>query len=122
MLHAGDEVRAQPVDGPDELHVGDAGEQFLEEHLQLQSGELGAEAQVRAVAAERDVVVRRAPDVEAVGLGELGVVVVRRHEPHHHFVARADPTPAQFCVDGGRAAEVHRHRGPAQYLLDRRID
>ena len=47
------------------LDVGQHAEQLLEQHPDLAAGEVGAEAEVRAAAAEADVLVRRPCDVEA---------------------------------------------------------
>ena len=70
-----------------QLHVGDAREQLLEHHLHLGAGQVGAEAEVRAAAAEGDVHRVRvvlAADVEGVGVVEDVLVAVGRHVPHDH--------------------------------------
>ena len=93
--------------GPSTWTSARRGQQLLVEHLQLHAGELGAEAEVGAEPAEGDVVVRGAADVEAVRIGELRVVEVRRDEPDHHLVpgrsrpGRPGPCPASPC--GGSA-------------------
>ncbi len=51
--------------GAERLDVGDPRDQLLEQHVDLHAGELGAEAEVRTAAAEGDVRVRVAGDVEA---------------------------------------------------------
>ena len=83
-------------------------------------GELGAEAEVRAHQPEGDLRVGGAADVERERVGEDLVVVVGGHEPDEHLVAGADRATAELGVGGRRAPEVHRHRPPAQDLLDRR--
>ena len=77
----------QPVrlaDGPD---VGHPPEQLPEHHGDLAAGQVGAEAEVRARAAEAEVVVRRAADVEAERVVEDGLVAVGRGVPEHDLVA-----------------------------------
>ena len=46
--------------GAGELDVGEAVEDLVEHHTDLHAGQVRAEAEVRAAAAERDVLVRRA--------------------------------------------------------------
>ncbi len=70
-----------------ELEVGQAHEQLLEHHLQLEPGERLAEAEVRAEP-ERDVLVRVALDVEAERVVELRLVAVRRLVQQHALLAR----------------------------------
>ena len=59
-----------------ELEVGHAARRLLEHDLDLEPGQVGAEAEVDAAAAEGDVVVRRAADVERVRVVEHVVVAV----------------------------------------------
>jgi hypothetical protein len=77
LLDAADEVRGAP---PRRLAVGErqgghAPHQLLEEDAQLEAGEVGAEAEVRADA-EGDVVVGRAPDIEPMRLAKGGGIAV----------------------------------------------
>ena len=83
MLDPTDEVRAQPVGLARELHVGETRGDLLEDELQLHAREVGAEAEVVAAAAERDLRVGVALDVEREGIVEHVLVAVRRDVPHH---------------------------------------
>ena len=56
--------------GPAELDVGEALDDLAHGGLDLGPGQAGAEAEVHAAAAEGDVVVRGAGDVEGVGVVE----------------------------------------------------
>ena len=67
MLDAVDEVRPQPVRLAGARMSGSAAEQLAEHHGDLAAGQVGAEAEVRARAAEADVGVGVAGDVEACG-------------------------------------------------------
>ena len=66
-------LRVVPVDLP----VGEALQHLVERDPSLEPRERGAEAEVEAVA-EAQVMVDRAVDVEAVAVGEVPVVAVRR--------------------------------------------
>ena len=93
--------------------------ELLEHHADLQAGEVGAEAEVRAAAAEGDVLVRRAPDVEAERVVEHVLVAVGRDVEDDDLVAFGDaPGRGSRC----RAVAVRRkcmhRRRPAEHLLD----
>ena len=90
----------------------------LEHHGQLEAGQRGTEAEVRAVA-EGHVVVRRAAHVEgAGGRAELGLVAVGGRVDQEQRVTGGDRRAAELGV-GDRGAHERRHRrGPAQHLLD----
>ena len=68
-----------------------------------------AAAVSEAGAAECDVRVGGAADVERVGVGEHGLVAVGRDVPEHDLVAGGDLLVAQDHVGRGLASEVH-HR------------
>ena len=85
-----------------------------------QRARFAPEAEVLAVAAEGEVVVGLAPNVEAVGVLEDLFVAVGRRVPHHDRVALADRLAAQLDVLGGGALELDHDRGPAQDFLDGR--
>ena len=87
----------------------EAGRHLAEDQPQLHAGQVGAQAVVGAAAAERDVVVRAALDVEAERLVEDLFVAVGRDVPHHDLVAGLDLLAAQLEVAHRGAAEVH-HR------------
>ena len=78
--------------GPAALEVGHPRQQLLEQDAGLEPGEARAEAEVRATGAERDVVVGRAADVEAVGIGKLRSSRLADDVPHHDLVARRGST------------------------------
>src|SRR4051794_25269050 len=65
-----DEVRGEAHDGPVELHAREAAQELAEERVELEAGEVRAEALVRAMA-EGQVAIRFAGDVEAERVGEL---------------------------------------------------
>ena len=73
-LTNGDSANCGPAG---ELHLRKAGERLLEQDLQLEAGERGAEAEVAAAGAER-LVLGRPPQVEAVGILVDVLVAVRR--------------------------------------------
>ena len=92
--------------------------QGLEDQLDLLAGQVGADAVVRAVPAEGDVRVRRAGDVEGVGLVEDVVVVVgaavEQPDPLallHRHAAHLD------VVERGPLEDVDRGR-PPDHLVD----
>ena len=97
-----DEVGAQAADLAGDLDVVEAVEELLEHHVDLHAGEVGAEAEVRAAAAERDVLVRRARDVERERVVELLLVAVRRDVPEDDLVAVLDLLTAELVVDASR--------------------
>src|SRR5262245_33311903 len=118
-LDAVDEVRAQQVGGAGDLEVGQAGEDLAEHHAHLAAREVGAEAVVRARAAEADVFVRGARHVEIAGVQEHALVAIAGVVPEHHLVAGPDLLAAELGVARGGAPEVDHRRGPPHDLLDR---
>src|SRR5262245_31308996 len=76
-----------------------------------------SEAVVAAAAAERDVRIDLAPDVEAVGRRERGLVAFGRLEPDRHAVARRDLFATELDVARGRARPVRERAGPADQLV-----
>src|SRR4029450_5677283 len=104
---------------PRDLEIRQAPEELAEHDRDLAAREGRAEAVVRSRAAEADVLVRAALEVEAVRIVEGRLVAVRRDVPEHELVARADRLPCQLGVARRRAPEVdHRYR-PAHDLLHR---
>ena len=103
--------------GAGELDVRRARQQLLEGDPHLHLGQVRAHAVVDAAGPERHVRVRRAADVEPVGLLEDRLVAVARDEPGRDLVAGLDLRLGQLGVDGRGAAEVVHGRGPAQHLL-----
>ena len=97
-LDAVEEVRAQARRRACELDAVEVRDHLLEPDLDLELGQVRAEAEVRPAEAEGEVAVRLPADVEAVGVGELLLVEVARRVPHRHLIARLD------------SAAVHRRR------------
>ena len=72
------------MDVAGELDVGETRQKLLEHHADLELGQVGAEAEVRATAAECDVLVGRARDVEQVRVVESTLAPrnqLRRRKP-----------------------------------------
>src|SRR5262249_10505204 len=116
------EERRSPLDPVrDEGELAEPVDQRADRHLSLESGEVGAEAVVRA-AAEREVLVRLALDVEAIRLGEdLRIAIRRREHPPDAGVPR-DDLAAELDV-GVEDARGQDHRPVvAQALCDRARD
>ena len=103
------------------LEVFHSHEHLTQDGVDLQAGEMLAEAHVRSTA-EGDVLIGRAGEVEVVGVGETGRIAVGGAEVHHHLVASGDGRVADAGVAGGRAAHVDHRAGEAQQLLARRIE
>src|SRR5918912_159674 len=87
-----------------ELEVRQAAEDRLERDLAGDPREGGAGAVVDPVA-EGDVLVRPAPEVEAVGLRELVAVAVRGSQHDEHLLPLLDPLPAHLKGLGRLAAD-----------------
>ena len=121
VLDADDEVRRpqQRRLGAGELEGGQAADELLEHHAQLQPRQAGAETEVGAVAAEGDVRVGVARDVEAMRSGEDALVAIGGGVEQQHLVAGADALAAQLEVAGRGAVHVLDRRHPAQHLLGR---
>ena len=122
VLDAADEVRQQPLRLTGQLHVGHARDQLGEDELQLHAGQVGAQAEVRTAAAERDVRVRVARDVEDERVVPHLFVAVGGDVPDDDAVTGLDRPAPDLGVDGRGAAEVQHRRAPAQHLLDRVVD
>ena len=88
----------------------------------LDPGEVGAEAEVRAVA-EGEVLVGGAGGIEGVGVGERpsGSRLAEENKTITLSPARIF-VPASSVSTVGRPAEVHDRRPPPQHLLHRRRD
>ena len=106
--------------GATSSRLGRTGPQGVEDRPHLPACKVRAEAEVLAVAAEREVIVGVALDVEPVGILEHILVAVRRRVPKHHRLTLADRLAAQFDILDGGALELDHDRGPAQNLLDGR--
>src|SRR3954462_549468 len=117
-LHAVDEGGALEHLGLAGLDVGQPREQLGEDRAQLRAGQRRAQTVVRPAAAEADVVVGLARDVEAPRILEGAVVAVARVVEEHDLLALADVLAAQLDVARRRAAEGEHGRGPADELLD----
>ena len=112
--------RAQAVGLADRADVGQAAQQLAEHHRDLAAGEVGAQAEVRARAAEADVVVGRAPEVEPCGSSNTA----SSRLPDQYQSTTLSPSENSLVAEahavlGDRAAEVDDRRRPAHDLLDR---
>src|SRR5207249_6206217 len=98
-----DERRPQAIRRSGDLEVRQPAEELLEHYRDLPPREVRTEAEVRP-AAEAQVVVRIATDVEAERLGEHRLVAVGRAIEEQHLVAFADFLAADLGVADGAAA------------------
>ena len=103
--------------GPASSMSDRARQQLLEDDPHLHLRQVRAHAVMDAARPEGHVRVRRAADVEPVGLLEHRLVAVAGDEPGRDLVAGLDLGLGQLGVDGRRAAEVVHGRRPAQHLL-----
>ena len=71
------------------------------------AGQVRTEAEVLAVAAKGEVVVRVAADVELVGIREDLFVAIRRGIPDDNRIALANLLAVQFKILCGRALELN---------------
>ena len=118
VVDAVHEAGAQPGRGTAGLDVGQAREQFGEQRPGIQPREVGAEAEVGAVA-EGQVRVGIAGDVEAVRVDEHGLVPVGGRVVDLYLVVLGDVLAGQFEVAGGGPAELDDRRGEPQHLFQR---
>ena len=95
-----------------------AQQQFIQHGADLGAGQHGAQAVVRSAAAERDMRVGLAADVERERRVEDLLVAIRRTQHRHHPLALGDVLTVHFDVDLGAAGPVRHRRRPAQHLLD----
>src|SRR5215469_15660046 len=98
MLDAVNEVRTKPRHLADTLDELDAPSQLLEEQVDFHPRKICAEAVMLAAAAERDVLVGRARDVELEGIVEDLLVAIGRNVPDSDLVARLELLAAQLGV------------------------
>ena len=121
---------AQPAGEEDALALGHAAglppqpgqplEEQRERDPQLEPGERRSDAEVDAFP-ERDVAAEvGAARVEAVGVGELALVAVRRGEVHHDARLGRQLDASELDRTGRLAEESLRGRLQAQHLLDQR--
>src|SRR6188472_2460523 len=85
-LDAVEEVRSQSLDRAGELDLADPRHELLEGDLDLEPGQVRAEAEMDAAGTEGHVQVRVAADVEAIGVVEHLLVAVPRREPGRDLV------------------------------------
>ena len=93
----------------------------IEEGADLQTGQRGAEAEVGAEA-ERDVMVRRAGEVEGLGVVEMGRIPIRGTVGQQHLLALADGAAVELDIFGGGTAEVVDRGDPADELFGGDLD
>src|SRR5579859_331740 len=115
-LGPGDEGGGEPLGRGRDLEGIHPCKDFLQDGVDLDAGEVLAQADMRA-AAEGDVLVGRAGEVECLGILELVRIAVGGAEIHHHLVAGGDGGVADGRVARRRAAHVDHRARPAQQLL-----
>jgi hypothetical protein len=102
--------------------VGEAPEQLLEHHPDLQTTQRRAQAEMRSATAQRDVGVRVPGHVELVGSGEDLRIAIARPIEKHEPVALADPAAPQLGVPRCGAPEVCHRGDEAKHLFGCRAD
>ena len=117
LLDAVEPARPKPLRLGQFGDVGDLVGDLVEDQLDLHAGQVGADAEVRAVAAEAEVRVGVAQDVELEGMVEDSLVVVGRAVEQAGALALADRDAAEFGVGQRRALEAVHRRGPADDLV-----
>ena len=120
VLHPVDDHAVHHLEGGarHDPEVAEALDQHAERHAALEPGEGRAEAEVDAVA-EGDVPVRAAPDVEPLGIRELGFVAVRRADPGDGRLAGPERLAADLSVFHHGPEHRLDRRAIAEHLLDR---
>ena len=118
------------------FEIADRSQNFLEQDLPFEPGEMLAEAEVQA-RTERKIAALAAGDVEAVGLVELALVSARRgvqeqnRLPRSHGLAMkfdllANPAAEHVCrlIEAGRLFESGgaERRGERPALVDRELE
>src|ERR1700677_2918151 len=96
-------VAARPLHGRGKRVRVDRVKDLFERHANLETGQVRAEAEVRAVT-EGKVRVGLTPQEEGVRLVEAPRVPVRRTLPHHHLLSGADAFAAELAGSGRRPA------------------
>ena len=99
-----DEVRPQPPRPHHQLDVVDLADQRAEQALELELREVPAEAEVRSAAAEPDMRVGLASDVEDIRVGEDRLVAVGRGVVDDDLLALLDRHAADLDVLQSRSA------------------
>src|SRR5207245_3117326 len=89
VLEAVDEDRKQGLGRSRDLEVGEAAEDLPEHDGDFPPGKVRAETKVRS-AAEADVLVGVAPEIEAEGVGEYRLITIPRAVKQHHLLPPAN--------------------------------
>src|SRR5437870_1352123 len=113
MLDAGDHIRLETFHFARQFDVIDPREQRLKHQAQLEPREMRAGAEMLALA-ERDMLVRRAPDIETVRIDEGRLVPISGRHPERQPIALANLLTAQFSVARGNPRDMSNGAGPAQ--------
>ena len=118
VLHPIDEARPEAVGLTHSMDVGQLGEEFGVQHIDLSAGQVSTKTKVRPGAPEADVVRVVAGDVEPVGVVENGVVAIAGPIKKHDLVALVEDRVAEAnTVLGDSSSEVnHRARVPHDLL------
>src|SRR5208282_6834631 len=111
-LDSADEARAQPLDRSGQLDVIQALCELTEDHLQLEPGKIGPQAEVLADS-KRQMRVRVARDVEAERSVEDFLIAVGRGIEQAQRLAGLYFLAADLGVFRGGARELDHRRGPS---------
>src|ERR1051326_5499929 len=106
MLDAADEARSEPLQRSGRLDHGEAPQQPIEEHAELEAGEVRAETEMRT-RTEGEMRIRLTIDDEVEGVGENLLIAVGGRIEEAQRLAAADWPSGDFVVLGRRAAELH---------------
>ena len=97
-------------------------EELFEHDADLDAGQVGTEAEVRAAATEADMVVRRATDVEPHRIVEHRLVAIGREVVHDHRITCGDGDPGDLGVLRRGPPELHDRARPTDDLLGHRFE
>src|SRR5438552_9747648 len=114
-LDAADEVRAELLRLRRGLDVGQPAEQLDEHRGDLSTRQVRAQAEVGAARSEGALLVRRARDVEAVGVGEVLLVTVGGDVPHGDLLAPLQRHAGERRV--ARDGPPHVHHRAAHRMI-----
>ena len=102
---------------PGRFHRADAFRKFFEQHAHFQSGQPDTDTNMRTPLTKRQMAVVLAGKVDAVRVGEGGIIAIAADEPVKHFVARANLFAVIVEITRGGAAEIQGRGGPADDFI-----